>query len=465
MKTSLNLKLVAAFILVAVITGLVLTIVFRSVNQNRFDQFVLDQQSQTAAELLTAYYQTYGSWDGVEAILVEQRSMGMGMGVGMGMGPGGQNVGVRQGETRRLFGLADPNGKVLVGVEDLWTEGYILSPSEIAEGVPLILGNQTIGTLLAVQRIPVYNAAEQLFINRTNRALVFATIGAVVLAGLLGAWIARGLTHPLRDLTVATKNLAQGLPQQAVKISSRDELGELGEAFNKMSHDIETSNQLRRQMTADVAHDLRTPLTVIGGYVEAIRDGALDASPERMELIADEVEHLNRMVAELRLLSQADAGELKLALQTLDPAELLTKSGAAFALEAQRKGILLTIDAPTGIARVQGDESRLMQVLENLLANAFRHTPAGGQVSLGLATVDKQIQIKVSDTGEGIAPEELPYVFERFHRGDKSRHTDENQSGLGLAIVKAIVNSHGGSVSATSEVGKGTSLIICLPKA
>ena len=459
MKTSLNLKLVAAFILVAVITGVVLAIVFRSINQNRFDQFVLDQQSQSTAELLTAYYQTYGSWDGIEQILVEQRSMGMGMNMG------GPNRGGQAGEMRRLFGLADPTGKVIVGVDELWTVGDRLTPSELAEGVPLTIDNQSVGTLLVIQRLPVYNAAEQRFISRTNRALLIGLIGAVVLAGLLGAWIARGLTHPLRDLTAATKNLARGLPQQVVNINSRDELGELGKAFNKMSHDIETSNQLRRQMTADVAHDLRTPLTVIGGYVEAIRDGALEASPERMDLIRDEVEHLNRMVAELRLLSQADAGELKLELQTLDPAELLTKTGSMFALEAERKGIVLTVNALPGIAKVQGDESRLMQVLENLLANAFRHTRSGGQVSLGLALVENQVEINVTDTGEGIAPEELPYVFERFHRGDKSRHADENQSGLGLAIVKAIVTSHGGSVNATSEPGKGTSLIIRLPRA
>ena len=457
MKTSLNLKLVAAFILVAVITGVVLAITFQSVNQNRFDQFVLDQQSQSTAEFLTVYYQTYGSWDGIDQILVEQRSLMMGMNA--------PNRAGRPGEGRRLFGLADSAGKVIVGVDEMWAVGDQLTPVQLAEGLPLTLNNQLIGTLLAVQRIPVYNAAERLFISRTNRALLIGLIGAVILAGLLGAWIARGLTLPLRDLTAATKNLAQGLPQQDVKINSRDELGELGEAFNKMSHDIETSNQLRRQMTADVAHDLRTPLTVIGGYVEAIRDGALEASPERMELIGDEVEHLNRMVAELRLLSQADLGELKLEMQTLDPAELLTKTGAIFALEAERKGVALTVDAPTGIAQVKGDESRLMQVLENLLANAFRHTQAGGQVSLGLALVENQVEINVTDTGEGIAPEELPYVFERFHRGDKSRHADENQSGLGLAIVKAIVTSHGGSVNAKSVLGKGTTLIIRLPKA
>lgn len=195
MKTSLNLKLVAAFILVAVITGVVLAIVFRSVNQNRFEQFVLDQQSQSTAELLTAYYQTYGSWDGIEQILVEQRSMGMGMNMG------GSNRGGRAGEMRRLFGLADPTGKVLVGVDELWTVGDLLTPAQLAEGVPLTIEDRPIGTLLVVQRIPVYNAAEQLFINRTNRAVLIGLIGAVILAGLLGAWIARGLTHPLRDLS------------------------------------------------------------------------------------------------------------------------------------------------------------------------------------------------------------------------------------------------------------------------
>lgn len=457
MKTSLNIKLVTAFILVAFLTGVVLVSVYTSINQNRFDQFVLDQQSQMAADSLVLYYETYGSWDGVEEILVEQRRMGMGMG-----GPANE---IYQREPRRLFGLADSTGKVLVGVVNLWEAGVTLNATDLEKGVPLVLDGKVVGTLLAVKRIPIYNAAEQLFVNLTRRSLLIGLIGAVVLAGFVGIWISRGLTNPLRDLTAATRNLAQGIPTQPVNIHSHDELGELGEAFNKMSHDIETSDQLRRQMTADVAHDLRTPLTVIGGYVEAIQEGTLEATPERMAVIADEVAHLNRLVAELRLLSQADAGELKLDLQTIDPAELLIKTASMFALEADRKGIILSVDAVPGMLSLKGDESRLLQVFENLIVNAFRHTPVGGKVDLALSSQENLVELKVADNGEGIDEAELPYIFERFHRGDKSRHTDENQSGLGLAIVKAIINSHGGTVTATSARFKGTSIIIHLPQA
>ena len=245
-------------------------------------------------------------------------------------------------------------------------------------------------------------------------------------------------------------------------INSRDELGELGEAFNKMSREIEQSNQLRRQMTADVAHDLRTPLTVIGGYVDAIREGTLRATPERMDLISEEVERLKQMVAELRLLSQADAGELTLDLQTLDPADLLARAAALFAVEAHNKSIDLVVSAQPGAACVIGDESRLMQVLDNLIVNALRHTPSGGKVTLALSCQENQALLSIQDTGEGILPRNCLHLRALSPR--RQVPPAKNQSGLGLAIVKAIVTAHKGSVSATSTPGSGTTITLSCPR-
>jgi len=463
MKISLQLKLIIAFVLVAIITGLVLALVFRNVNRDRFDQFVLDQQSQTALATLAEYYRVNQSWDGIDQLLTTPRAIGPGVGAGMGMGPGGPNRGGQSAEARRLFGLADPDGLVIVGIENHWDLGSQLSSTDLDTALPIKIDDATVGLLLTVRHLPAYNAAERLFVERTNRALLLALIGAIVIAALIGVWIARGLTRPLRALTTATQKLAQGQTRPDVIINSRDELGELGEAFNKMSREIEQSNQLRRQMTADVAHDLRTPLTVIGGYVDAIREGTLRATPERMDLISEEVERLKQMVVELRLLSQADAGELTLDLQTLDPADLLARAAALFAVEAHNKSIDLVVSAQPGAACVIGDESRLMQVLDNLIVNALRHTPSGGKVTLALSCQENQALLSIQDTGEGIPAEELPFIFERFHRGDKSRHSEKNQSGLGLAIVKAIVTAHKGSVSATSTPGSGTTITLSLP--
>jgi signal transduction histidine kinase len=250
-----------------------------------------------------------------------------------------------------------------------------------------------------------------------------------------------------------------------VEVRSSDELGELGKSFNRMSQEIENSERLRKQMTADIAHDLRTPLTVIGGYVEAARDGALDLTPERLDVLGLEINRLNRLVSDLRTLSQSDSGELIISREAVDPACLLTKIRDVFRLQAEQKGIRLEVGTAEGLPALNGDEGRLMQVLENLVANAIRHTPAGGQIGLSVspATDSTALLFKVADNGEGIPAEELPLIFERFHRVDKSRHADSNQSGLGLAIARAIVEAHGGKIWAESTPGVGTSISFEIP--
>jgi signal transduction histidine kinase len=207
-----------------------------------------------------------------------------------------------------------------------------------------------------------------------------------------------------------------------VEVSSNDELGELGKSFNRMSLEIENAERLRKQMTADIAHDLRT-------------------------------------------LSQSDSGELLISREAVEPASLLNKVSEVFRLQAEQKGIGLAVKVDEGLPVLSADEGRLMQVLENLVANAIRHTPTGGQIALGVSEVKKShaLLFTVTDNGEGIPAEELPLIFERFHRVDKSRHADSNQSGLGLAIARAIVEAHGGKIWAESTPGKGTTISFELP--
>jgi signal transduction histidine kinase len=250
--------------------------------------------------------------------------------------------------------------------------------------------------------------------------------------------------------------MASGELEQAVPVNSVDEIGELAAAFNQMSRAVSRANSARRQMTADVAHELRTPLTVIAGYVEAMRDGVLAPTPERLSVIYSEMEHLQHLVGDLRTLSQADAGELKLSLQPLDPAEVLQQTSAAFAHQAAQKGVRLELLLDSGLPRVLADETRLDQVLDNLLSNALRHTPSGGRVVLAASATGGRVRLAVQDTGPGIAPEALPYIFDRFYRADGSRSEETGQSGLGLAIAKALVEAHGGTISVEAAVGQGT---------
>jgi len=199
--------------------------------------------------------------------------------------------------------------------------------------------------------------------------------------------------------------------------------------------------------------------------VEAARDGALDLTPERLDVLGLEVNRLNRLVSDLRTLSQSDSGELLISREAVEPAGLLTKISEVFRLQAEQKGINLTVRTAEELPRFYGDEGRLMQVFENVVANAIRHTPTGGKIALGVTqTVENRaLLFTVTDNGEGIPVEELPLIFERFHRVDKSRHADTNQSGLGLAIARAIVEAHGGRIWAESKPGKGTTIGFEIP--
>jgi signal transduction histidine kinase len=254
--------------------------------------------------------------------------------------------------------------------------------------------------------------------------------------------------------------MARGQLEQRVEVRSSDEIGELAGAFNQMSAELTRSNQARRQMTADIAHDLRTPLTVIAGYVEALRDQVLAPTTERFTTIYSEVLHLQRLVEDLRTLSLADAGELKLFLQPVAPRELLERVAAAYAQQAEERRIELKVEAESSLPEVNLDPERMEQALGNLVSNALRYTPEGGEISLVAEQVAGYLTVSVQDNGSGIPPEILPQVFERSYRGDPAR--SGNESGLGLAIVKSIVELHGGSITAASQLGAGSCFSLTL---
>jgi signal transduction histidine kinase len=217
-------------------------------------------------------------------------------------------------------------------------------------------------------------------------------------------------------------------------------------------------------MTGDVAHDLRTPLTTIAGYVEAFEDGTLEPTPERLKLLANEVSNLQHLVGDLRMLSQADAGELRLNLQPLSPAALIERAASAHQRRAEQRGVALTMAGSTNGATVLVDEARMARVFDNLVDNAVQHTPPGGRIVLEVTSAPDAVVFTVRDSGAGIPPDDVPHVFDRFYRADKARGAD-GHSGLGLAIVRALVEAHGGTVRASSRLGEGTEMVAVLPVA
>ena len=227
-------------------------------------------------------------------------------------------------------------------------------------------------------------------------------------------------------------------------------------SFNQMSADLARATQSRRQMTADIAHDLGTPLTVIGGYLEAMQEGILQATPERIEVMHTEITHLQHLVRDLRTLSLADAGQMSLNRNQVETGALLRRVAASYELAAKEKGIELNVKTGDAPLFLEIDEERMAQALGNLVSNALRYT-VQGNITLAVSLItENRILITVSDTGTGIAPEDLSRIFERFYRADQVRDLAGGESGLGLAITRSIIEAHGGEISVDSKVGRGT---------
>ena len=397
---------------------------------------------------VSAYYQAHQSWAGVGEYF-RQRTQPPQVGAG------------RPEPPPSAFALADLQGVVVIPGR-AFLPGARVSAAELQNGTPLEIDGQIVGTVLATGAVPDLDPREAQYLERTNLALFASAISAAMIAILMGVVLARVLTKPVSELTAALGAMARGDLQQQLPVRSRDELGELTRAFNRMSADLARANQLRRQMTEDIAHDLRTPLTVIGGYVESLREGVLEPTPARLDAMRQEVQHLQRLVEDLRTLSLADAGELKFNRQRVAPRDLIEQAASAFLQQAAQQRFALQTQSDAALPAISVDVDRIAQVLGNLISNALRYTPAGGRIVLSAKQTDGVV-LYVEDNGAGIAPEVLPNIFERFYRGDASRR-NESESGLGLAIARSLVEAHGGKIAAASEgVGRGSVIAVWLP--
>ncbi|HEX9976276.1 MAG TPA: ATP-binding protein [Dehalococcoidales bacterium] len=388
---------------------------------------------------LFRYYREHGSWEGIQPDVQQWGSLY------------GQRIILTDASG---LVIADSEGKLLGTQYHPDIPGMMLPP--LWEG----------GTLVTLYISPEPAAgfpSPRSLSQAIGRYLLWGALIAIAIAFLFTFFISRRILAPVKALALAARRWGKGDLSERVRLKDKGEMGELAQAFNSMAGDLERAEKLQRDMIADVAHELRTPLSNIKGYLEAVRDGVVKPDAETIRSLDEEAALLSRLVDDLQELALAEAGELKLVRQTEDITDVINQAIAATQAQAAAKGVSFKADLPAGLPLGDIDFQRISQVLHNLFDNAVAHTGNGGVITVTARQQGNWVEVNVSDTGEGIPSEELPNIFERFYRVDKSRTRATGGSGLGLTIAKRLVEAHGGQIEAQSEVGKGSRFTFTIP--
>ena len=463
MRIPFRYKLVGAFFLVIAL-GIV-SIYFVN-NYNLIQQFSkfnserFNQRAEQLAPVLLYYYEQTGSWDDLLAEFAQPPSA-----------PGaGRRILSLSREQLFLFEflrveeiiIADASATVIFDFGQMLL-GQQLPQAVLNQGFPLVYEDQTVGTLLSGVALERFTPLAQQFLRSLNRSTLIAGLGALAVSLLLITLLIRHLARPLNAMTRAAEQIAAGKLGHQVEVTSQDELGQLARSFNAMSAKLQASEHLRQQMITDVAHELRTPVSVIQGGMEALVDGVYSPDQETFHSLLEETQRLSRLIDELRELSLLDAGELRLVKRDTNLSALSGQLVKAFQPHAEAAGIALCYQDAGAPVQLPADSDRIAQVLRNLLSNALHYTPQGGRVEVRLEQRGGQAVCTVSDTGPGLSAEEQARVFDRFWRNDLSRARHSGGSGLGLSIAKRLVEAHGGALWVRSTPGQGSTFGFGLP--
>lgn len=426
---------------------------------------------------LEDYYKQNGNWADAKKLFNDSHGMMANPENGMGM-MGGKNVPIAPTpiannppsdtpmdmvpQTSHLI-LTDAKGNTLTrfrGKEDISK----LTDAQMDQAIPLRTDDNTIvGYLYTDESAPIQPGGERPLTAKLYSSVQKAALIGIAIAILLSLFLGYWFLKPIQLLTKAASALGKGDLNQRVAIHGTDELAQLGKSFNNMAESLQRAEDSRKAMTADIAHELRTPLSVQRATVEAMIDGVYPMDENSLRPVMEQNVLLTRLVDDLRTLAMADSGEIRLEKVEIDISRLSQNVFNRFQTQADRQEVSLLFQASPSIPSIQADPIRLEQILTNLVGNALRFTPGKGIVSLTVAYTGKSIEIRIKDTGPGIPPESLPYIFDRFYRADKARNREEGGSGLGLAIARQLARAHSGDINACNAESGGAEFCLTLP--
>lgn len=461
MTLSLRMKLSLTFIFVALISVFMTSIMANYLLEKQFRQYVMEKQETRNKEILSLITQQYTGKSNWRSDVI-------------------QDIGINALETGLIVKVKDASGTVvwdatthnsgmceqmisnmrknMLSRYPNWQGGYVETK------YPITVNFKEVGIVEIGYYGPYYfNDSELYFINTLNRALIIVGIISLLLALIAGSLLSKRLSTPITKVIESAKLIAKGhLSERSTQKSSTKELKELIRTINHLAESLETHEKLRKQLTGDVAHELRTPLATIQSHIEAMIDGIWHPSPERLTSLHEEVIRVNKMVGDLGLLAKYEGENLILSKTRFDISELLQNIIMNFEIEFKTKGVTLRYSCCE--EAVNADHDKLAQVFVNLLSNALKYTAQDGKVEVTVGSFEGFTKVSVVDNGQGIQEEDIPYIFERFYRADKSRNRLTGGAGIGLTIAKSIVDAHHGSINVTSRIDEGSTFTVIIPK-
>lgn len=461
MRYSLRTKLSLSYVIVALLLVAVISILTNFLLEKQFKNYIIQQQEQRNKETVNLISQQYKvsekGWNGadIESIGVSALSNGI-------------IVKVKDIDGRMIWDATVHNNGICTSMlahmaQNMSSRYANFEGGYVEASYPVIKNFREVGSVSIGYYGPYYfNDNDLAFINTINKMLIGVGVFSLLFALVLGSIMARRLSMPISRVIASARQISKGYFGDRISDNSNTkEIGQLTTTINELAETLEKQEALRKRLSADVAHELRTPLATLQSHLEAMIDGIWKPDAERLKSCHEEIMRINRMVGDMEKLARYESENLILNKTDFNVSELIQHIMINFETDFAGKEIKTGFSGDEVI--INADKDKISQVMVNLISNALKYTPQGGSLEIQVKDCDTNIEIVVSDTGMGIPPEDLTHIFERFYRADKSRNRMTGGSGIGLAIVKAIIEAHMGSVTVNSNLNKGTEFIVIIP--